>query len=83
MNFQGVSKYLDDLAKKVGLYLDDRRANFVVGLIEFLKHILGRYKKTTTAMNLFPKVDPQIAIDKCPYLRQFMEDVRRLAGLLQ
>lgn len=34
-------------------------------------------------MNLFPKVDPQIAMDKCPYLKQFMEDLLSLAKLLQ
>src|SRR5207244_444123 len=42
---------------------------------KFLKRILGGYKKTTTAMNLFPKVDPQLAINQCPYLKQFMEDL--------
>ncbi len=167
VKFQGVSNYLDGLQKKVALYLDDGRANFVVGLVDlcgipasridlsqyatvkdkivaarahmrsivpkeyrdrfrqhfavheveawllaypeewpaavrdqitrrapeqvdlteppakFLKRILGRYKKTTTAMNLFPKVDPQVAIDKCPFLRQFMEDLLSLARLLQ
>jgi hypothetical protein len=168
VRFQGVSNYLDDLAKKVALYLDDGRANFVVGLVDlygipanrvelsryitiqekvaagrkymrnlvpkqyrnqfrqhfavheveawllaypekwppevrdqiakrlpeqvdfneppakFLKRILGgRYKKTTTAMNLFPKVDPQIAMDKCPYLKQFMQDLLLLAQRLQ
>ncbi len=167
VKFQGVSNYLDDLSKKVASYLDDGRANFVVGLVDlygiptsridlsqyatvkdkivaaraymrsivpkeyrdrfrqhfavheveawllaypeewpaavrdqiarraperinlteppakFLKRILGRYKKTTTAMNLFPKVDPQVAIGKCPFLRQFMEDLLSLARLLQ
>lgn len=168
VKFQGVSNYLDDLAQKVALYLDERRANFVVGLVDlygipasrvdlskyttvkqkidaaraymrnlvpqqyrdrfrqyfavheleawllaypkewpkeiraeivkrlpeqvnfkeppakFLKRILGgRYKKTTTAMNLFPKVDPQVAIDKCPYLKSFMDDLLRVAKLLQ
>ncbi len=167
VKFQGVNNYVDDLQKKVALYLDGGRANFVVGLVDlygipasridlsahttvkdkivaaraymrnlvpkqyrdrfrqhfavheveawllaypeewpaqlraqiakrrpeqvnfneppakFLKRILGRYKKTTTAMNLFPKVDPEIAINRCPYLRQFMEDVLCIAKLLQ
>jgi hypothetical protein len=167
VKFHGVSNYLDDLQKKVALYLDGGRANFVVGLVDlygipasridlsqcttikdkiigaraymrnlvakqhrqrfrqhfavheveawllaypeewpaevraqitkrppeqvnfreppakFLKRILGRYKKTTTAMNLFPKVDPQIAIDKCPHLKLFMMDLLLLAKLLQ
>jgi hypothetical protein len=169
VKFQGVSNYLDDLPRKIALYLDDGRANFVVGLVDlygipasridlsrnptvedkiaaaraymrnlvpkqyrdrfrqhfavheveawllaypeelskdqrvqaqikkrlpeqvnfdeppakFLKRVLGNYKKTTTAMNLFPRVNPQIAIDKCPYLMQFMEDMLRLARLIQ
>jgi hypothetical protein len=167
VKFQGVGNYLDDLAQKVALYLDEGRANFVVGLVDlygiparrinlsqyvnvkekieaarvymrnlvpqqyrdrfrqhfavheveawllaypeewpvevraqitkrrpeqvnfneppakFLKRILGRYKKTTIAMNLFPKVDPQVAIDKCPYLKSFMDDLLRVAQILQ
>jgi hypothetical protein len=168
VKFQGVSNYLDDLAQKIALYLDEGRANLVFGLVDlygipasridlskfttvkqkvtaarayvrtlvpqpyqdrfrqhfavheveawllaypdkwpaeardqikkrppeqvnfkepparFLKKILGgRYKKTTTAMNLFPKVDPQIAIDQCPYLKLFMEDLLRVAKILQ
>lgn len=34
VKFQGVSNYLDDLAQKVVSYLDDNRANFVVGLVD-------------------------------------------------
>ena len=168
VKFQGVSNYLDDLPRKVGLYLEDGRANFIVGLVDlygipasridfsrcptvkdkivtarafmrnlvpkqyrdrfrqhfavheieawllaypealskdkkvqaqikkrppehvnfkeppakFLKRILHEYRKTTTAMNLFPKVDPQVAIEKCPYLKQLMEDLLALAKLL-
>ena len=168
VKFQGVSNYLDDLGQKVGLYLDNDRANFVFGLVDlygippdridlsryttipekvkaarvyirglvpqqyqdrfhqhfavheveawllaypeqwpaevqgqvkkrppeqvnfnepparFLKRILGgRYKKTTTAMNLFPKVDPQVAIDRCPHLKLLAEDLLRVAIFLQ
>jgi hypothetical protein len=49
----------------------------------FLRRILHGYKKTTTARNLFPKLDPHIAIDQCPFLKQFMEDLLMLAKLLQ
>jgi len=167
VKFQGVSNYLDDLAQKIALYLDQNRANFVFGLVDlygiptsridlsryttvrkkveaarayirnlvpqtyqkqfrqhfavheveawllaypekwpatirdsitkrppeevnfkeppakFLKRVLGgHYKKTTAAMNLFPIVDPQVAIDRCPYLKLFMEDLLRFAKLL-
>jgi Domain of unknown function (DUF4276) len=43
----------------------------------------GHYKKTTTAMNLFPIVDPKIAVDKCPYLKLLMEDLLRVSQILQ
>lgn len=168
VKFQGVSNFLDDLAQKVALYLDNGRANVVCGLVDlygipanrldlskcttiqskvatarafvrnlvprqyqsrfrqhfavheveawllaypgewptharphivkrspelvnfneppakFLSRILGRrYKKTTTAMNLFPKVDPQVAIDACPFLKLLMEDLLLVANQLQ
>jgi hypothetical protein len=40
-------------------------------------------KKAAMAMNLFPKVDPLIAMNKCPYLKLFLEDLLRVAQLLQ
>ncbi len=168
VKFQGVSNFLDDLPKKIELYLSERRANFVVGLVDlygipsdridlskhasvsqkvsaarqhirslvpaqfrtrfrqhfavheveawllayperwpaevrdqikkrppeqvnfkeppakFLKRILGgKYKKTVYARNLFPKVDPQSAIDKCPFLRLLAEDLLEIAKRLQ
>jgi len=168
VKFQGVSEFLDDLPKKVELYLDSGRANFIVGLVDlygiprdridlsrhatikqkvdaacnyvsnlvpsrfracfhqhfavheveawllayperwppevrgrikkkppeqvnfreppakFLKRILGgRYKKTVSAKNLFPVVDPQTAIDKCPFLRRLAEDLLAIAKRLQ
>ncbi len=165
--FQGVSDFLDNLPKVVGLYLDEGRANFVVGLVDlyglpkridlsgcatvkqkvivarkqiralvpeeyrsrfhqhfavheveawllaypekwprevrgqivkrppervnfteppakFLKRILGgRYKKTVHARNLFPEVDPQQAIDACPFLKLLAEDLLEIARRLQ
>ena len=168
INFQGVSNYLDDLAKTVERYLNEGRANFVVGLVDlyglppdridlsrctsinekvsrarqyirnlvpaefrdlfhqhfavheveawllaypdkwppevrdqirkrapedvdfneppakFLKRILrGRYKKTVYAKNLFPNVDAQQAIDKCPFLKLLAEDLLEIARRLQ
>ncbi len=51
---------------------------------KFLKRILGgRYKKTTTAMNVFPRVDPQGAINQCPHLKHLVEDLLAVARLLQ
>jgi hypothetical protein len=59
------------------------QVNFREPPARFLKRLLGgRYKKTTHAMNLFPKVDPQIAIDKCPYLRLFAQDLLEVARRL-
>lgn len=168
VKFQGVSNYLDDLPKMVELHLTERRANFVVGLVDlyglppdrfnlsdcdsvkdkvsaarkiirsvvpsefakrfrqhfsvheveawmlayperfpaqfraqitkrrpeevnfneppakFLKRILGSgYKKTVYAKNIFPFVDPQSAIDKCPFLRLLANDLLDIAKRLQ
>ncbi len=168
VKFQGVSNYLDDLPKMVELHLTQRRANFVVGLVDlyglppdrfdftactsvrdkvivarkviketipaefanrfrqhfsvheveawllayperfpanvrhqitkrppedvnfneppakFLKRILGgAYKKTVYAKNIFPFVDPQIAIHKCPFLRRLASDLLDIARRLQ
>jgi hypothetical protein len=167
VRFHGVSNYLDDLAKMVELHLTERRANFVVGLVdlyglpperidlsrfatvpekviaarrtiralvpdefaerfrqhfavheveawllayperfppekrsqieerrpeevdfkeppaEFLKRVLGRrYKKTVYARNIFPIVDPQTAINKCPFLRHLANDLLDIAKRL-
>ncbi|HKI21142.1 MAG TPA: DUF4276 family protein, partial [Isosphaeraceae bacterium] len=59
------------------------QVNFNEPPAKFLKRILGRYKKTTTAMNLFPKLDAQVAINQCPYLKLLMEDLLRVAQMLQ
>ena len=60
------------------------QVNFDEPPAKFLKRIHGgRYKKTTTAMNIFPKVDPQVAINKCPYLKLLAEDLLVAAQLLQ
>jgi len=168
VKFQGVSNYLDDLAAKVELHLTERRANFVVGLVDlyglpperfdfsgcatakdrviaarrvirglvpaefakrfrqhfsvheveawllayperfppaarvqiarrppeevnlneppakFLKRILGStYKKTVCARNIFPSVDPQTAVGKCPFLRLLANDLLAIARRLQ
>ena len=168
IKFQGVSDFLDNVGKKVELYLTEQRANFVVGLVDlygippdridlsksgtiiekvsaarkhirslvapefrdrfrqhfavheieawllaypgkwpvevreqiqkrppeqvnfkeppakFLKRILGgKYKKTVYAKNLFPAVDPQIAIDKCPFLKLRAEDLLEISKRIQ
>jgi hypothetical protein len=168
VNFRGVSNFLDDLPKRLQFYLNERRANFVVGLVDlyglppdridlsgcasvkekvtatrqyirnlvpaefrnrfrqhfavheveawllaypekwpadvrdqirkkppeqvdfneppakFLSRILkGRYKKTVYARNLFPNLDPQVAIDKCPFLKLLADDLLKIAKALQ
>ncbi len=58
--------------------------NFDEPPAKLLKKILGSsYKKTVTAKNIFPNVDPQIAIDKCPYLKLLAEDLLAFAKRLQ
>jgi|HubBroStandDraft_4_1064222.scaffolds.fasta_scaffold106897_2 hypothetical protein len=167
VKFQGVSNYFDDVGQKVEMFLENKRANFVFGLVDlygipanrinlaefpsvaakvlaareyiqtliphrhrglfhqhfavheveawllsdltvwpqdarahitkrdpekvnfneppakFLKRILGRYKKKTTAMNLFPKIDPNVAYARCPHLKALLDDLLRVAKLLE
>jgi len=58
--------------------------NFSEPPAKFLKRILGgRYKKTVSAKNIFPFVDPKIAIDACPYLGDFAKDLLEVARQLR
>ncbi|NQU21674.1 MAG: DUF4276 family protein [Candidatus Nealsonbacteria bacterium] len=51
---------------------------------KFLKRILGgKYKKIVRAKNILGRVDPQIAIDKCPHLKQLANDLLRVARRLE
>ncbi|MCH8047621.1 MAG: DUF4276 family protein [Planctomycetes bacterium] len=60
------------------------QVNFDKPPAKFLKGILGgTYQKTVRARNIFPKVDPQIAIDKCPYLRLLAADLLKIAKALR
>ena len=63
---------------------DPEEVNFTEPPAKFLKRLLGgSYKKTTHALNLFPKIDPRVAIDKCPYLRLLATDLLDIANRLQ
>lgn len=57
--------------------------NFTSPPARFLKDILGSYDKVVSARNRFPKLDPQVAIDRCPYLKLLAEDLLRVALALQ
>ncbi len=37
------------------------------------------YKKTTYGKQLFPKLDPTVAVSKCPYLKEMLDEMLRLA----
>lgn len=57
--------------------------NFQEPPARFLKRLLrGDYKKTTTAMNLFPRLDLELARSKCPYLKLLLDDLLRVAKSL-
>lgn len=58
--------------------------NFNEPPAKFLKKLMGgKYMKTVYAKNVFPFVDPQIAIDKCPFLRRLASDLLDVANRLQ
>lgn len=60
------------------------QVNFHEPPAKFLKRILGgTYKKTVRAKNLFPVVDPQQAIDRCPFLKLLADDLLAIAKRLQ
>ncbi len=40
-------------------------------------------QKTVAAKNIFPFVDPQVAIDKCPHLKRLAGDMLEVARRLQ
>ncbi|MEX1096085.1 MAG: DUF4276 family protein [Planctomycetales bacterium] len=45
----------------------------------YLQHTKRTYKKTTHGRQLFETLDPQIAADKCPYLKRMLEELLKLA----
>ena len=58
--------------------------NFEEPPAKFLKRLhRGTYRKTVQAKNIFPKVNPQFAIDKCPYLKVLADDLLRIANALR
>ena len=58
--------------------------NFADPPAKFLKRLLGgRYKKTVAAKNIFPFVDPGVAIAKCPHLARLANDMLEVAHRLQ
>ena len=51
---------------------------------KFLKRLIGKgYKKTERARNILREADPQIAYQKCPYLKEMLDDLLRVAKKLQ
>jgi hypothetical protein len=39
------------------------------------------YKKTVQARNLFPRLNPDVVYERCPYFQQFMEEMLQVAAL--
>jgi len=60
------------------------RVNFVEPPAKLLDRVYkqqtkGNYKKTTYGTQLFAKLDPAVAIGKCPYLKELLEEMLSLA----
>ncbi len=164
VRFKGIANYLDDVATKTELYINQQKANFVFGVVDlyglpsarinlsaystlknkvvaarqyirgllpthlhpyFRQHFAvheteawllayplewppeirgaitrrrpeetnfdeppsklltrlleGNYKKVVRARNIFGRVDPQVAVTACPYLRLLADDLLRVA----
>lgn len=45
----------------------------------FTRELKRDYKKVTEARNRFPKLDPETAAEKCPYLKAMLEELLKLA----
>ncbi len=45
----------------------------------YKKEINRRYKEVTFGSNLFSKLDPNIAYQKCPYLKDLLDEMLRMA----
>lgn len=57
--------------------------NFTEPPAKFLKRLMrGEFKKTVYAKNIFPYVDPQVAIDQCPFLKLLVDDLLEVAKRL-
>jgi len=46
----------------------------------YKKQTKKRYMKTTCGINLFSKLDPNIAYQKCPYLKALLDEMLRMAS---
>jgi hypothetical protein len=79
--------YPNKFPAKVRAQITKRRpedVNFKEPPAKFLKRLLGsEFKKTVYAKNIFPFVDPKIAIDACPYLGHLANDLLEIAKRLQ
>jgi hypothetical protein len=45
----------------------------------YLAKLRRKYKKVTDGDDLFEKLDPEVAYEKCPYLRAMLDDMLQLA----
>lgn len=60
------------------------QVNFNEPPARFLKRLLGgSYRKTVHAKNIFPFVNPAVAIGKCPFLKRLADDLLAIAERLK
>ncbi len=79
--------YPDKWPREIRARIAKRRpeeVNFDEPPARLLRRLLGgRYKKTVYAKNIFPFVDPKIAVGKCPFLKKLTHDLLKVAKQLQ
>ncbi len=77
-------KFPADVQGQIGKIEKPETVDFNEPPAKFLNGILrGRYMKTVYAKKIFPYVDPQVAINKCPYLQKLATDLLAVAKRLQ
>ena len=60
------------------------KVNFQEPPAKLLKRLLKRrYRKTVFASKIFPRVDPNVAYQKCPNLRAMLDEILEVATRLQ
>ena len=63
---------------------EPEKVNFQEPPAKLLKRFMkGRYRKTVLANKIFPKVDPNVAYQKCPNLRLMLNEILEVATQLQ
>jgi len=46
---------------------------------QYIQKLKRRYSKTTNARNFFPRLDTEVVVSRCPYLKAMLHALRQMA----